>query len=58
MDIHGRHDTDIERLYRIVCEHELREAAEIMLDSWPDHLQPYDAERRIIEAYKNENPNT
>lgn len=54
MDIHGRRDPDIERLYRIVCEHELTEAAEIMRHSWPDHLQPYDAERRIIAAYKNE----
>ncbi len=54
MDRHGRHDPDIERLYRIVCEHELREAAEIMFDRWPEHLRSYDAERRIIAGYKNE----
>ena len=48
-DIDRRNERD--RLYRIICDAGLKEAAEIMRDIWPA-LRTYEMERSIIAAYK------
>jgi hypothetical protein len=40
-----------ERLYRLICEADLKEAAELMRDIFPS-MRTYEMERSIIEAYK------
>lgn len=45
---------EYQRLYRMLCEAGMKEAADLLRELSPYYHLPYDAERRIIAAYKNE----